>query len=107
MLLGFDLPLVDTGIDTPPEAIRCIASLVGLYVIAAVQPAHPRTSAPLQPVAHSLIALVRDFSQCKRGFGRTSWARSRWPRRRCSGASAATCATSCWPGRWRRWAMAR
>ncbi|MFO1226929.1 lysophospholipid transporter LplT [Roseateles sp.] len=63
MLLGFDLPLVDTGIDTPPEA--AIASLVGLYVIAALFNLRiPRTSAPLQPVAHSLIALVRDFSQC-------------------------------------------
>jgi hypothetical protein len=63
MLLGFDLPLIDTGIDTPPEA--AIASLVGLYVIAALFNLRiPRTSAPLQPVAHSLIALVRDFSQC-------------------------------------------
>lgn len=63
MLLGFDLPLIDTGIDTPPEA--AIASLVGLYVIAALFNLRiPRTSAPLQPVAHSLIGLVRDFSQC-------------------------------------------
>ncbi len=63
MLLGVDLPVIDTGINTPPEA--AIASLVGLYVIAALFNLRiPRTSAPLQPVAHSVIALVRDFSQC-------------------------------------------
>jgi MFS transporter, LPLT family, lysophospholipid transporter len=63
VLLGFDLPVIDTGIDTAPEA--AIAGLVGLYVIAALFNLRiPRTSAPLQPVAHSVIALVRDFSQC-------------------------------------------
>ena len=34
MLLQFDMPLVDTGVDTPPEA--AIASLILLYVIAAL-----------------------------------------------------------------------
>jgi hypothetical protein len=38
--------------------------------------------------------------------GATSWARFRWPPPRCSGASAATCATSCWPGPPRPWATA-
>jgi MFS transporter, LPLT family, lysophospholipid transporter len=62
-LLSFDMPLLDTGIDTGPEA--AIASLVGLYVIAALFNLRiPRTEAPLQPVAHSLIGLVRDFSAC-------------------------------------------
>src|SRR5438128_11326249 len=32
MLLGVDLPMFDTGIDTPPEA--AISVMVGLYVIA-------------------------------------------------------------------------
>jgi cyanate permease len=63
MLLGFDLPFIDTGIDTPPEA--AIASLVGLYVIAALFNLRiPRTDAPLQPVAHGVLALVRDFAHC-------------------------------------------
>ena len=62
-LLLFDMPLIDTGIDTPSEA--AIASLVGLYVIAALFNLRiPRTSAPLQPLAHSLTGLVRDFAAC-------------------------------------------
>ena len=63
MLLGFDLPLIDTGIDTGPEA--AIASMVLLYIIAALFNLRiPRTESPLQPIAHGPIALVRDFSQC-------------------------------------------
>ncbi|CAM3702289.1 lysophospholipid transporter LplT [Roseateles saccharophilus] len=63
VLLSFDLPLIDTGIDTPPEA--AIASLLGLYVVAALFNLRiPRTSAPLQPFAHSVVGLVRDFSSC-------------------------------------------
>jgi MFS family permease len=63
MLLGFDLPWIDTGIDTPPEA--AIASMVGLYVIAALFNLRiPRTESPLQPIGYGPLALVRDFSQC-------------------------------------------
>jgi MFS family permease len=63
MLLGFDLPMIDTGIDTAPEA--AIASLVGLYVIAALFNLRiPRTDAPLQPLSGSPLCLVRDFAQC-------------------------------------------
>ncbi len=62
-LLQFDFPLIDTGIDTPPEA--AIASLIALYVIAAAFNLKiPRTDAPLQPLAHGIVALVRDFSNC-------------------------------------------
>jgi MFS family permease len=63
LLLLVDVPMLDTGIDTPPEA--AIASLLGLYVVAALFNLRiPRTSAPLQPVEHSLVGLVRDFSAC-------------------------------------------
>jgi len=62
-LLGFDLPIFDTGIDTGPEA--AIASLVSLYIIAALFNLRiPRTESPLQPIAHGPLALVRDFSLC-------------------------------------------
>jgi LPLT family lysophospholipid transporter-like MFS transporter len=62
-LLGFDFPLFDTGIDTPPEA--AIASMIVFYVIAAIFNLYiPRTEAPLQPLSHSVVALVRDFSSC-------------------------------------------
>ena len=63
MLLSIDLPMVDTGIDSAPEA--AIATLVGLYVLAAIFNLRiPRTAAPLQPLAHSVLGLVRDFSAC-------------------------------------------
>jgi LPLT family lysophospholipid transporter-like MFS transporter len=63
LLLQIDLPLVETGIDTAAEA--AIASLILLYVIAALFNLKiPRTEAPLQPLAHSAAALVRDFSNC-------------------------------------------
>jgi LPLT family lysophospholipid transporter-like MFS transporter len=62
-LLSFDVPMIDTGIDTAPEA--AIASLISLYLIAAVFNLRiPRTEAPLQPLANSMSALVRDFSNC-------------------------------------------
>ena len=62
-LLSVDLPFFETGIDTPPEA--AIASLIVLYLIAALFNLKiPRTEAPLQPLAHSASALVRDFSNC-------------------------------------------
>jgi LPLT family lysophospholipid transporter-like MFS transporter len=62
-LLRIDLPMLDTGIDTPPEA--AIASIIVLYVAAALFNLRiPRTDAPLQPLAHSPTVLVRDFSLC-------------------------------------------
>ncbi|MCV2352975.1 lysophospholipid transporter LplT [Paucibacter sp. B2R-40] len=63
LLLGFEMPFIDTGVDTPPEA--AIASLVILYVIAAAfNLAIPRTQTALQPLAGSPIVLVRDFAAC-------------------------------------------
>ncbi|CAN5734254.1 lysophospholipid transporter LplT [soil metagenome] len=62
-LLAFDFPFVDTGVSTPPGA--AISVIVFLYLIAAVFNLRiPRTDAPLQPFAHSLGGLVRDFSNC-------------------------------------------
>jgi MFS family permease len=62
MLLGFDLPLIDTGIDTGPEA--AIAAMVLFYLIAAAFNLRiPRTEAALLPM-DAPLALVRDFSQC-------------------------------------------
>jgi len=62
-LLGFDLPLLDTGIDTAPEG--AIATIVFLYMIAAIFNLYiPRTDAVLQALGHSPLALVRDFAEC-------------------------------------------
>ena len=61
-LLSIDLPVFDTGIDTPPEA--AISVIVFFYVIAALFNLRiPRTDAPLQPMS-GLLPLVRDFSNC-------------------------------------------
>ncbi len=63
MLLGFDFPLIDTSVDTPPEA--AISVIVFLYIIAAIFNLKiPRTSAPLQPLENGPVALIRDFSHC-------------------------------------------
>ena len=62
-LLGWDLPLIDTGINTPPEA--AISTLVLLYLIAAMFNLRiPRTDAPLQPLSVNAVELVRDFGHC-------------------------------------------
>jgi len=62
-LLGFDLPMFDTTVDTPPEA--AISSIVLLYVVAAIFNLFiPRTDAVLQPLTANVGELVRDFSQC-------------------------------------------
>ena len=62
-LLGFDLPLITTSIDTAPEA--AIAVIVFIYIVAAIFNLYiPRTSAPLQPMTGSVLSMVRDFSHC-------------------------------------------
>jgi MFS transporter, LPLT family, lysophospholipid transporter len=62
-LMGFEMPLFDTGVDTPPEA--AISAIVLLYVVAAVFNLFiPRTEAALQPLNKNVLGLVRDFSQC-------------------------------------------
>ncbi|MDE2081080.1 MAG: lysophospholipid transporter LplT [Burkholderiales bacterium] len=63
VLLRFDLPFIDTGIDTPPEA--AIAVIMFLYLVAALFNLRiPRTSAPLQPLQGGVRGLVRDFAHC-------------------------------------------
>ena len=62
-LLGFDLPFMETGIDTAPEA--AISAIIILYLLAALFNLRiPRTEAPLQPLGHGVMPLVRDFSLC-------------------------------------------
>jgi MFS family permease len=62
-LLAIDMPMIDTGIATAPES--AIAAIVSLYIIAAIFNLRiPRTEAPLQPFAHGVIGLMRDFSSC-------------------------------------------
>jgi MFS family permease len=63
VLLGFDMPFVDTGVDTGPEA--AIAFTILLYLVAAVFNLYiPRTESPLQPLSEGPTGLVRDFAGC-------------------------------------------
>jgi MFS family permease len=62
LLLGFDMPGLQTGVDTPPES--AIVTIVLIYAVAAGFNLYiPRTEAPLQPML-ALGALVRDFARC-------------------------------------------
>ena len=62
-LLALDVPLIDTGIDTPAEA--AIAALVSLYALAAAFNLRiPRTETALQPIGRDMLHLVRDFADC-------------------------------------------
>jgi MFS transporter, LPLT family, lysophospholipid transporter len=63
VLLGFDFPMFDTGVDTPPEA--AIASMILLYALAAAFNLRiPRTSTPLQAFPTHIAELWGDFWGC-------------------------------------------
>ncbi len=63
LLLGIDLPFIDTGITTAPAA--AISLIAVIYVVAAVFNLYiPRTEAPLIPMQGNLLAMVSDFSVC-------------------------------------------
>ena len=62
-LLGFDIPLLDTGIDTAPEA--AISVLIFVYLLAAWFNAHiPDTGVEMRPLPRRLTSLVPDFWAC-------------------------------------------
>ena len=62
-LLAFDFPLIDTGIDSAPEA--AIAVIVALYVIAAIFNLYiPDTGVDHRPPSRNPLFLVREFAHC-------------------------------------------
>jgi MFS family permease len=64
-LLGFDLPRLDTGIDTSAEA--AIAVIVFVYLAAAIFNLYvPRTGVALKPLPADPAATLRDFYHCCR-----------------------------------------
>jgi len=64
-LLGFDLPLIDTGIDTVPEMALCV---VGLFYIAAAlfNLKVPDTGVDHKVLKTNPIYLLHDFNHCMR-----------------------------------------
>jgi MFS family permease len=62
-LLGLDLPLLDTGIDTPPEAALMVLMVV--YALAAwFNTRIPHTGVTMRPIPKNAMALLPDFWQC-------------------------------------------
>ncbi len=65
VLLGFDLPVIDTGIDTPAEA--AMALVICIYLVAAMFNLHiPDTGAVYPKQETNPLRLVRDFAHCCR-----------------------------------------
>jgi MFS family permease len=62
-LLQFDLPFIDTGIDTAPEA--AIAMLILVYLLAAWFNTHiPDSGVEMRPMPRSIVSLLPDFWTC-------------------------------------------
>src|SRR3972149_4150666 len=62
-LLGFDLPFIDTDIDTPAEA--AIAITAAVYAIAALFNLYvPRTGVALKPLPSHPVDTLKDFARC-------------------------------------------
>jgi MFS family permease len=63
VLLHFDMPLIDTDIDTPAEA--AIAIIVVVYAIAALFNLEvPKTGVPLKKLPSHPFDTLKDFSRC-------------------------------------------
>ena len=62
-LLGLDLPYIDTGIDTPPEAAICVIAFI--YLIAAgFNLKIPDTGARYPEQGNNPLCLIKDFQHC-------------------------------------------
>ena len=63
MLLGFDIPMIDTPVDTPPDA--AIAVIMSVYLIAAVFNWFiPDTGVDHRVPSKNPFYLIREFSHC-------------------------------------------
>ena len=63
MMLGFDIPRIDTGIETPPQAAICV--IAGFYVIAAIFNWFiPDTGVDHRVPSKNPFYLLREFSHC-------------------------------------------
>ena len=69
VLLSFDLPFFDTGVETPPEA--AISVLIFLYVIAAwFNTRIPSTGVEMRPMPRNKLELLPDFWYCNAALWR-------------------------------------
>ena len=69
LLLSFDLPFIDSGVDTPPEA--AISVLIFLYVIAAwFNTRIPDTGVEMRHMPRNKLELLPDFWYCNAALWR-------------------------------------
>ena len=69
LLLSFDFPVIETGIDTPPEA--AISVLIFIYLLAAwFNSRIPLTGAQMRPMPKNLMVLLPDFWNCNSALWR-------------------------------------
>nr|WP_315227064.1 lysophospholipid transporter LplT [uncultured Albidiferax sp.] len=62
-LLALDFPLINTGVDTPPQA--AITVLIAVYALAAwFNTRIPDTGVELRPMPRNFLALLPDFWRC-------------------------------------------
>jgi MFS family permease len=62
-LLAFDFPVIDTGIDTPPEAAICV--LIFVYMLAAwFNTRIPHTGVAMRTLPRIMLTLLPDFWHC-------------------------------------------
>jgi len=62
-LLGFDMPLIDTGIETPTQAALCV--VVGIYMLAALFNTRiPDTGCVYGHQERNPVKLISDFANC-------------------------------------------
>jgi MFS family permease len=62
-MLGFDLPMIDTGINTPPEAAICVI-VVFYFIAAAFNWYIPNTGVDHRTPSKNPVYLIREFSHC-------------------------------------------
>ena len=63
LLLSIDIPRIETGIDTAPEAAILVISM--FYLIAAIFNLHiPDTGARYHRQTHNPVVMVKDFAEC-------------------------------------------
>ena len=63
LLLGIDIPMIDTGVDTPAES--AIAALIAVYALAAwFNLRIPHTGVEMRPMPAHALALLPDFWRC-------------------------------------------
>src|SRR5450830_442368 len=68
-LLSFDIPIIDTGIDSAPEA--AISILILLYMIAAwFNTRIPNTGVEMRPMPRNKLELLPDFWNCNSALWR-------------------------------------